>query len=1377
MSNLMDRPFVGTWRLNNKKVIRYTPDALVYLNGDTSLPGCATCNGRIDLQPYIREVSVDPTVEGMATASFSLHLPYHMGDSFVRDGNFLVHPGLEVHIYFRGYFPTTGILSGTTPDQTGGVDLSDAIMYPYYMVFHGVVKNVAVTLFGTEQTVSVTCEDLLTFWQYQLISTNGSVFGARPSDSKVNMSLYGHNFTGMSPYAIIYTLFRDVGGAAGGVAFALSNETNAAAMSTVSQQSQFSYNLLYWSKRFSQSMTSLRMYGPNGNLYNAMQAAFLASLSTDQVVTLGRKYADVNGSRTEFDPLLKKAAAVGFDPYTLYSGALSDEDTGSLGVNAAQMEAFVQDLGSTGTVNFFESVYQTKMDIANTVKEVSGFEFYQDVDGDIVYKPPFYNLDTSGSRVYRIEDEDIISFSTTEAEPECTHIKGTGSYFRNLKGTGLEGEWGVRAEFIDYRLVAQFGWREKTFESSYYTNQRSMFYACIAKMDLFNINRNSASCSIPLRPELRPGYPVYIVALDCFYYVTSLSHSFSFGGQCVTNLNLVGKRAKFYAPGRTNGNGSPATVDDIDLSDPHKAPLPLEGKVEGSPGKLMGFPNVVMTLDPELVNPLTFFRGLTATELQNVDNIKTLIHMIMMGRTGILEVAGDQSADSKSQYFDGPWRLKTGEGTYIEITLDQLVSQAQSLQKSLGVVSGSDAIAKVSNDPNYTEFVSLIEAARTVADKVDPNVSATANYLDLLSDYKASFNPGSTLPGYYRYYSASHWDPTQQGALQLTTDDQGMVHAGSPFIVGDLDLKKPVLQFRQTSTELVPVEANTIKGGIPLLKPGSNQVQVTPTHLITNIQIASFDVSYSNGKVTTLGVHSEGFPVPPLATAYSGYFAQLLKQDTPLESTPLSTYQSIYSQQAEWVKKQVTLQGETVVSASSSWNTTSFVAALQEKVPDIPIRLNSSFRTPAQQAAAMLEKIRLGDDLKALYKDKALVQEILDVPCAQDRSTCTSPSCVAAVTAVIQAQVDRGQYISQHMSGTAIDVNITSPVMSESQINRVIAAAGALGAKAIHETTPPHIHIQSTGSLSSPPAQPSGAYTVGDFAYPVSPETQVVGDLAGDTAEDKLDAWASVLGQALAVAASTTLTNLKSGIASGSVKSTATDADLSAAWASIFPDAHRIQSSKQKKQTKQTVKQVRQHKVPVFPVSDAQGYTVVGTYRYGRGLSVETGGSFSQLQNVSLASNTSFDAAEEILNTLSNGIDNVTNMDPKKRAALASQLGGVDLVTENGRILVLDTSSREGLQYGNTPANTNQATQKLTVVNAAYSLGDLLSSEGKTVCSCKGAEAGIDLLAFAGDEGNFMSVETEGVTTWLKAQAEKTTQTWAVNQNAYSGVVSTKPQG
>jgi hypothetical protein len=1246
---LTNRPYIGTWQLNNRKVVKFTPDALVYVNGDTSVAGCPTCYGKIDLQPYITSVSVDPSTEGPATATMSLSIPYHMGDSLVRDGNFILRPGLEVHIYLRGYFPTKGILANTSPADTGGVDMQNAVMYPYYLVFHGVMTDVNYEYSSGEHTATISCTDMLHFWQYQIVSTNGALFGARPDNSKVRMSLVGHNLTGMSPYSIIYTLFRDVGGAAGGVAFALSNETNAAARSTVTQDSLFNMNLLYWSRRFSESMTSLRMYGADGSLYNAFDAAFLGTISGEQVKTLAKKYADKENQRTEFDPVFaRKAKAIGFDPYTLFSGAASDKDDG-LGINVAQLQAFVSDIGQWGQVNLFESVYETKLEIANAVKEVTGFEFYQDVDGDIVFKPPFYNLNTESSRVYRIEPIDISNFSTREGEPEATVVKATSGHFQNLKvGGGLEAEWGTRAEFIDYRLVAQFGWRQKSLgESSYYSQRRALFFACVAQMDLFNINVKSASCTIPIRPELRPGYPVYVTHLDCYYYLSSFSHSFQFGGQCMTTLNLSGKRAKFYAPGKAPGNGIKATIDAIDLSNPHLPSLPLE--IAGNDGeipRLQGFPNVVMTLDPELVNPLTFFRGITAENFQTEDAIRTLVNVVLSARTGILEVDGDtpsSASDAKSAYFNGPWKLKSGENTYIKIgTIQTLTAEAQSVNADLSATNKikdnkkrTAAQEKVFKEKESVPFVRLLEAAKTVADKVVPGADATAAYLELLSDYKATYHPGSSLPGYYRYYSASHPEPTMQGPFQLARDENGDVKPSSLSRIGESTITKSVLQFdRDGSNRLVAGEP---VGGIPIKVPGSkDSSEVVPTHLITTFQIAVFEVDYEGSRVVSTGNKTVGFPTGPLSAAYTEFFQSKLLQDTPSAFTALSDYKPLY------------------------------------------------------------------DEIVADVQPKA--------------------------------------------------------------------------------------NLSAFGWTVSSSEGYEGVYT-----FPTFDGATTVGDLPGDGPEEQVLYAANIMASSLANAVATTLLNIKNGTNAktltvnfgGSVdvypaqdsnkNEDFAESSFVEAWGSCWPLKGVVQTSRQNKQSSKQTTKSRKHAVPVFPVSDERGYSVVGTYRYGRGLSIEAGGSFDKLQARDVTTNTSFNAVEEFLAEIQAGTDVaqvVGALKPEKRAELAAFVGGTDLVTDGGEIRVVDASGNlSSLGHSARPASTNQSTQKLTVTNAAYSLSDLqIADSQQNVCSCKGAEAASLFVAF-GEKNNFVSVETEDINAWLLEQAASRGQEWAAVQAALRGEV------
>ena len=253
------RPYVGTWKLNNRKVVKHTPDALVYINGDLTLPGCPTCGGRIDIQQYIDQVSVDPSTEGPATASITLHVPRHAGDGMFRDGNFLLTPGLEVHIYMRGYFPVKGLTSNLTPAETGGLDVRNAVMYPYYHVFHGVVTDANYEYAGGEHRATLSCADMLHFWQYHRIASSGAYFGAKGENSKVDQTFMGHTLVGMSPFAIAYSMFRDVAGSQEGADYAIDNKTGATAKSNITGESLFHSTELYWEKRRAQQDTAIRM--------------------------------------------------------------------------------------------------------------------------------------------------------------------------------------------------------------------------------------------------------------------------------------------------------------------------------------------------------------------------------------------------------------------------------------------------------------------------------------------------------------------------------------------------------------------------------------------------------------------------------------------------------------------------------------------------------------------------------------------------------------------------------------------------------------------------------------------------------------------------------------------------------------------------------------------------------------------------------------------------------------------------------------------------------------------------------------------------------------------------------------------------------------
>lgn len=718
MAGVENRPYAGTWQLNNRTIVKYTPDALVFINGDTSVPGCPRCRGRVDIQQYVTSLNVEAGTEpGSHSATINLSLPRVQGQQVFIDGYNILRPGLEVHVFMRGYFAVRGMFKHLPDPQAGGniafpnptdndkLDLSKYASYPYYPVFHGVVTSVSYDYSDGFYTGSLNCASLLHFWNYQNIVTAGAWMAQdrKPHNDPSRPTLFGHNFNNVHPFGIIYTLYRDVAGAAAGVEFALSEESNVAAASTEGGRQIYDQMTVYWEQRFKTRIQSLRMYGVNGQLFNAAQQAWIGSASTrdvDQTLT-SPTYSDGASTRTEWDPTsarlsVAKALGLGSAGIDFIYSPLIAQDDELVNLSILDMFAFSQSIAELGPGNVWQTTYQTKMDVAEQVIQVTGYELYQDVDGDIVFKPPFWNLDTAGNRYYRLEDQDIINISFTEKEPTATYIIVRGTWFGGLTDVVSNvNETGKRALYVDYKLVAKFGWRgAATLDITYATDPKVLFWIAVARLDMLNVDTFSASCTIPIRAELRPGYPVYVPFADCYYYISQLSHQFAFGGQCTTNLVLTCRRAKWHAPGFLRAPPEEGTaIDLIRLDRPDLPPRPLEvydkalvansGEPVTIP-RIVGFPNVVMALDPQLVNPNFSVVGAGIDFINDTNMSADLLFSWLqrdVNSVNALEAVGFETNADGTQVIDDPrritrFRLRTGPTPkdIIEFDLDDLAA-------------------------------------------------------------------------------------------------------------------------------------------------------------------------------------------------------------------------------------------------------------------------------------------------------------------------------------------------------------------------------------------------------------------------------------------------------------------------------------------------------------------------------------------------------------------------------------------------------------------------------------------------------------------------------------------------------------------------------
>lgn len=1583
---LEQRPYIGSWKLGAQKVVQMTPDALVYINGDLSLPGCPRCNGKINFQQYITEVSADAGTDvGGSSAGFTLSIPVHANESFARDAQYIIRLGLEVHIYERGYFAvkglysnldqpqtnkdytfsgqtqktsktaepytkkeetgltrqeikdwaaqlgvseevllativinsesgvlaeqkliadtifnraakkgwsvwrvvvgeadTTGAQGGTrpyassripsgdalnnrlgivtgvlesrgttgdshksvhmfyhnatqealyqkgkasksanavqkewearatylpglggtdvnrvrffgypgnpltkstvklqaidflepevkspeqksiqTPDEADGTPSQDAssllqqagvqglgleniLAYPYYLVFHGVITSVSVGYSGGVQTVTVQCASMLHFWEYQRISTQASLFGARPPQSGNRMTFAGHNLTGMHPYEIVYKMHQDIAGAAAGVSWALSQKSNVDAKSSVLNESLYSLNLRYWEKRFQGRQVRLRMHGIDGKLFNAAQAAYLATTSTDTITqNIKNRFANKGKFSDNLNVLSNSTARAMSNEKVAESMVQTARGIGKktdFEINMADMMAYIPDLGTMGQISLFESSYESKLDIINTVCAVTGFEFYQDVDGDFVFKPPFYNLDTSSSRVYCLEDIDIISMSFNETEPQATYITAKNGYFGNITGHGVENEWGVQGTYIDYRLVAQFGWRPADFETNYLNDSKAIFFASANRLDILNIGCHAASVTIPLRPELRPGYPLYIRSMDCFYYCNSFAHSFSVGGQCTTTLELCARRAKFYAPGDPTKTG----IEAIDLGNTLLPQRPLEVLDGSGVPRLSGFPNVVMALDPLKINPMFFLVGSNISAIDSEETLNALLQIAVDLKIVTRDIEADptgntyywyQTETERTTFYFSPHKMysdvggkKTPKGMIdlraaaksmaslgtrkdVEVKVD--VKATSPGQKIGQAVTGkapqeTKTVTKVVTmeglsqaDQRAVEFIqSLIQTigvnyiqGQTDSGDAITDLNSTASLLTLLSDRKAIYTTTS-LPGTYRYFSASHPDPVQQGQAEVSLDIRERLNAKSvqltnPYLESKYKLTKisqyaPNLQKTFPSGTVEP-EAQLVEGvperGIRVYtgNPEAPDGEILPTSEIMELMFSKQLVTSKNSGKSSISL-IDGNDDSSLKEKWESDATATLPDAFSGGETAQSLFQKWYADATDEVNK-------AVLAARVREN--QLFPGTSSKIPDFPFPEFPEFLFLRGVGVSTSKPIGNGS-----YK-------LLDVS-----SSASAPELFPG----------SGSYPAQ-----------TVWVKLGEQLGRQTCLQV----------------YANTGDIWEPAIK--AAY--GQEYY--GQVKEIVSEFYGTLSEPNAD----------------------------------------------------------KEQAKGVVLQAtRGISTPVFPVSDARGYEVIGSFRYGRGVDIDPDGVFDVLHKQDIFQMLDKKTIDTIIRVVIKGESLVVPGEPDSNGKYSKprKLIGSEAVSyvekEVIRQLRNQLTDQQILDWGpainkGTDPNSlevnlanwfaekaKDGVQKLPLNNAAYSLADLSIHTDQNVCACKMAEA--DVLLEAAGQDTFVEFAAPGVllptgmapenqdrpTQWAISTAAQSAVGWSLNQDALRGV-------
>jgi hypothetical protein len=491
-----------------KKVLTQVPDAFVYVNGSPYVKICPKqgCNGQIDVNDYVTSINTSLSNNTtVGTAGFSLSIPKH-GDK----GAFVVRGGRvfglnlmdEIDIYFKARFPN---FNGE---------------YQYHRAFWGVITNIEESYSAGSQTIQVNCESILKWLQIMKTNEHFALNSLSMISDRTLLSAalaYGKSYANLNVYEIIqstvditYLNIVVPNGLAAETAEINNEKVSVGPLNPTNMQL-----IDYWRERFKRVKASLKMFGTGGIIYNEVK-----NLSKNEE---SKKNNKIEGAMQK-NPLT--AFKINYDPKSLFD-----------------FRPFAKyDEGKAPDTN--SNTYKNNLEIISETKSYIGFEFYMDTTGDLVFKPPFFNLDTRSNKIYTLEDIDIINYSFSESEAEVvTRVEVSGSNFKE----GITDIQDVvpRASYTNYNLARQFGLRSVFIEGKKFKDANFCYYFAISEMDRINADRYKGSVTIIGRPELRLSIPVYMPSRDTYGYIDNISHTYTPGGQFTTSIQLSAIRRKY----------------------------------------------------------------------------------------------------------------------------------------------------------------------------------------------------------------------------------------------------------------------------------------------------------------------------------------------------------------------------------------------------------------------------------------------------------------------------------------------------------------------------------------------------------------------------------------------------------------------------------------------------------------------------------------------------------------------------------------------------------------------------------------------------------------------------------------------------------------
>lgn len=532
--------------VQDREIIKTSPDLVVYLEGLPYLRNpYLTTNPKnpflVNFNDHVTAFTANYDTDQMIpTCTVTITVPAHLRYLYqAPGGNNLIKSMMQVQVFAKGYYFAN---DGNTL---------------FHRVFKGFTSHITHTDDGKNLLINVQCSGILGFFEMMQVDLSPAIQSSSPSQITPLKSILAN----MSPYAqlaftFLYPSFTD--------GFYVSS-----ILQPTIQQTQY--------------------FAAIESGYVAKWQTILADICREAHI-YGLQTKDVQDTVAFIKQIATAAAERGGKSWSFlaaqeaYVSNIKESDAPEQVFDVTRIRRLHPDLG-IGSIQLLNGRVISRLEFLRSVSRLMYYECYQDIDGQIIIKPPLYNLDvanlgsntesdanakysashpkndlTNANNPFIVHLAEITNESETEDQGaiRATRMVIQGNTTCDTQFLQLSATMRATAEYIDLPRLAQFGLREEPPRTiTWLTDSETFacFGAAAAETALANRAFRTYSFTMPLRPEIKMGFPLFIPHRDMYGYVKSVNIQYQIGGNASMSVTLdtLRKRAMF-PQAQTNGS-------------------------------------------------------------------------------------------------------------------------------------------------------------------------------------------------------------------------------------------------------------------------------------------------------------------------------------------------------------------------------------------------------------------------------------------------------------------------------------------------------------------------------------------------------------------------------------------------------------------------------------------------------------------------------------------------------------------------------------------------------------------------------------------------------------------------------------------------------